>query len=122
MAKGKCWIYKRAALHIQGAPIQIVDYSDGTEEFDCDTVNIQGRYPIYIWQLPGGSVSIPMNIPRTEVDGIVRTGSRPYAGGVLRWEYIFGKYKSYKDYYLSELKRCLPFIIVIILLLIRNQS
>jgi hypothetical protein len=119
MAKGKCWIYKRATLHLPDLPPQILDYSDGTEEFDCDDVFLTpGEHPVYMWNLPGEIVPIPLNVPRSQVDSIIRSGTIPYNGGDLQWEFIFGKYRTYGDYYMKKTIECLPFIIIICVLIV----
>lgn len=122
MAKGKCWIYRQATLHVPNLPPRLLDYSDGTVPFDCDNVYVsQGQYPVYMWNLPGEQIPIPLNIPRYETESIIRQGMIPYAGGELRWEFIFGKYKTYSQYYMNKIKDCLPYIIVIfILIMIQN--
>ena len=123
MARGKCWIYKRATLQVPGLPPRILDYSDGTEAFDCENVVVTpGEYPVYVWELPGEIIPIPLNIPRNQVDSIVRTGSIPYADGELQWEFIFGKYKPYTTYYTNKFMDCLPFILVILFLLWNRQK
>jgi hypothetical protein len=117
MTLGKCWIYKRATLHIPGMPPQIVDYSDGTEEFDCGP-NHNGERPIYEWKLPGETIPIPLNIPRKEVNSIIRNGVIEYQDGELHWEFIFGKFKPNSKYYMNKLKQCSPFLIAILILII----
>ena len=123
MAKGKCWIYKRATLYVPDLPPRILDYSDGTEEFDCDDVFIeQGQYPVYMWRLPGEIVPIPLNVPRKQVDSIIRTGVVPYSGGELHWEFIFGKFRPYSTYYMKKFGTCLPFIVIVLVLMKLMQN
>jgi len=113
---GKCWIYKRADLRSANDERSLtVDYSDGTEEFDC-VVHHQGRYPVFEWHLPGDHVvPIGLNIPRAHNNGIVRNGLLPYGedGDTLYWELIFGKFKSYPDYYYGKVVSWCPFLLVL---------
>lgn len=115
MVSGKCWIYKRATLHVPGLPPKIVDYADGTEEFDCEVLN-NGQYPIYEWKLPGEVIPIPLNIPRKNVDSIMRSGVIEYEDGELHWEFIFGKFRPYPKYFVNKFMESTPYILVILLL------
>jgi hypothetical protein len=100
--RGKCWIYKRATLYIPGLKPNIIDYSDGTEPFDCNVVSTDDMgNPVYIWKLPNKTIIIPMNIKRNSIDSIVRTGVIKYQEGEIHYEYIFGKFKDYMTYYME---------------------
>lgn len=109
MNSGKCWIYKRAELHLPGTNSQIIDYSNGTEVYDCNIETI-GDIPVYMWNLPEEQIPIPLNIPRNKTNSIIRQGTIPFGDGVITWEFIFGKFKSYPQYY------CSTFILLSLLL------
>lgn len=117
MVSGKCWVYRRATLHIPDMPPKIIDYSDGTEPFNCNTVSDSGNYPVYEWKLPGEVIPIPLNIPRNNVDSILRKGVIEYPDGEIHWEYIFGKFRTHPQFYLQKLPQFIPFIVIILILL-----
>jgi hypothetical protein len=116
--KGKCWIYKRATLYLPNEEPKIVDYSNGTECFNVDDKDIvfrQGHYPSYMWNLPGETVPITLNVPYTDksVNSIFLNGVLPYGSGELRWECLFGKYKPLHLYYYDKLKELMPILIIL---------
>jgi len=116
ITSGKCWIYKRANLYMPDAQPVIIDYTDGTEEFDAQ-VDLSKEHPVYIWKLNDENIHIPLNIHRTKVDSIILTGSIPYGEGEIRWECLYGKFKPYSEYYLCKLFSCLPLIFAILLIM-----
>jgi len=114
---GKCYIYKRATFLAPGQAPQIVDYTDGTEPFNCEVEMGSNGYPVYHWKLMNEVIDIPLNIPRHKVDGILRNGSVAYEGGELQWEFIFGKYRSFPKFYFNQLLQLLPLLLVLIVLM-----
>lgn len=121
MIQGKCWIYKRATLYADGGS-RIIDYSDGTEEFDATVFYGENGDYVYIWRLPQ-EIMIPLNVSPLITDSIIRSGIIKHDDGEIHWEFIFGKFKPYKEYYAKKLLNCMPFILIILFLLfIREPS
>lgn len=118
--RGKCWIYKRATLYRPDKAPRIIDYANGVEEFDCDSVLVGPQGLFYNWYLlPDQFISIPLNIPRNRTESIVKTGVIPFEDGEIRWEYIFGKFMTYGDYNWSKFMEYLPLLLLILILIIR---
>lgn len=120
--RGKCWIYKRATLHMPNAEPELVDYSNGTESFDVgdnDVVFEAGDYPKYLWNLPGTVVPISLNVPSSDknITSIYLSGVIPYGAGQIEWECLYGKYKPYHLYVYHEMLDKLPIIMVFIIFL-----
>ena len=113
---GKCWIYKRATVHLDGAQPYILDYSNGIEPFDCESVYHTENGLQYMWSLPGAVVDIPLNVSRTQTNSIIRTGVIPIKNGEIHWEFIFGKFMPYDTYRWIKVKEYMPMILLIILL------
>lgn len=124
MRPGTCWIYKRATLHLPDHPPQIIDYSDGTQSQQCTNIDHNGQHPVYVWTLPNKVLHIPLNIKRYNTDSIIRQGHYRYKNGYIAWEYIFGKYSPTRDFYLMELRKYIPFVLIIVFLLfiVRGQK
>ena len=107
MKQGKCYIYKRATIGDE-----FIDYTDGTEVFDC-IVDDNGQYPMYTWDLGRGlQIPIPLNIPRRKTDSIIRKGNIDD----IEYEFVFGKFSSYPKYYSQQLCKCLPLVLCILLI------
>lgn len=113
---GKCWIYKRATVHVNGAQPYILDYSNGIEPFDCNSVYHTDTGLQYLWSLPNSLVEIPLNVSRTQTNSIIRTGVIPIKDGEIRWEFIYGKFVPYDVYRWTKVKEYMPMIFLIILL------
>lgn len=115
MLNGKCWIYKRATLHTSQEESIIIDYSDGTIPFD-GVVDMRNGSPVYLWTIMGEIIEIPLNIRRIETESILMSGEFETAEGVVAWECIYGKFRTYPQYYKDQLLKCLPLIIVVVLI------
>lgn len=121
--QGKCWIYKRATLHLPDRNPIIIDYSNGTESFNCDHVLESRDGFFYTWKLPSDSnepsknILIPLNVSREYTSSIVRMGSYPYEDGEIHWEFIYGKFQPYGSYMLGKFIEYLIFILIILILL-----
>lgn len=114
--KGKCFIYKRATLHLPNQKAQLFDYTDGMTAYDCE-VETSGNHYVYIWRLHDQDIKIPLNITRNMDNGsLVRNGVIPYNDGELRWEFLFGQFKTYPQYYIKLLVSCLPLLLVVLVL------
>ena len=96
MKTGYCQIYKRA---LDGNTE--VDYTDGTKPFAC-SVDDSGDYPVYRWNVGHLSIDIPLNIPHDKTESIVNQG----VDGNIRYEYLYGKFRSYPEHYFKLLKSC----------------
>ena len=121
---GKCYVYKRATLINGEAPPQIIDYSDGTEPFNCEVHTGADGYLIYKWKLNEDIINIPLNVPRSKVDSIIRKGVIPLENGTeIQYEFIFGKYRNYLQFYSDQLIQLFPLlmIIAIIILIVSNM-
>lgn len=116
MTLGKCYLYKRATLYREGQPPYILDYSDGIEPENCE-VDVSGEFPTYKWNLPSRTIDIQLNVPRTKVESILHSGEIPFEEGVLRYEYILGKYRSFAQYYGEKAFNVLPLLLIIVYLL-----
>lgn len=118
--EGKCWIYKRATLLQPGVEPRIIDYSDGTEPFDCSEI-VYNEYPKYLWKLPGHVVTIPMNVPRNHVSSMVEKGSIPFGEGKIEYEFLYGKFKTYNQFYMCQFRKCLPFVLLVLFIVLVVQ-
>lgn len=116
--KAKCWIYKRATLFMEdGTQPTLIHYTDGTREFTGNVHQTEGGVDVYMWNVGDQMIAIPLNIAPQQVTSIVKMGSIPYTDmngqtGEIKWECIFGKYRTFQQYYMEKL---LPFLILIIL-------
>jgi len=120
---GKCYIYKRATLfEPQKLPV-ILDYTDGTEPFDC-TVHVDADGALYHdWYLDGESIRIPLNVKRASVYSIVKDGVLDLDNGRrIEWEYIFGKFRTYPEFYWGKLVESAPYILIAIIIFYLIQS
>lgn len=115
--RGKCWIYKKAIFYKDNIPQYIVDYSNGTESFDGSVRSINNTL-VYVWNLAGEQIVIPVNINRYQTESIIKQGIIPLNDGEIRWECIFGLFESYSKYYL---KRLIPILIVIFIIIISKK-
>jgi len=115
---GKCWIYKRATVHIKGAQPYILDYSNGIEPFDCESVYYTEHGLHYLWSLPNSVIEIPLNVSRTKTNSIIRSGVIPIKNGEIHWEYIYGKFVPYDAYRWTKLKEYMPLVLLIVLLVL----
>lgn len=109
---GKCYIYKRATLINGNGQPQIIDYSDGTEPFNCEVEQINGNL-VYRWKLNGEIIDIPLNVRRNKVDSILRNGNL----GDIQYEFIFGKFRTFTQFYTDQLIQLLPLMIVLLILM-----
>lgn len=117
--KGKCLIYKKAFLSDQAKDVKsLLEYTDGTDEFDCEVSDdLQ-----YTWKLPNGyTVDIPLNVPKSP-SSIMRQAGYYLTDAdnnvVVLYEYIFGKFIPYQQYYLNKTLQYGPFVAVILILLV----
>lgn len=119
--QGKCWIYKRATLYDKDKnPVRILDYSNGVESFDCNSVLYNENGFFYAWSLlPNKTIYIPLNVSRNQTHSIIDMGSVPYQDGEIRWEYIYGKYKSYAEHNWEKFVEYLPLLILILILVVK---
>lgn len=114
--KGKCYIYKRAEKNGR-----IIDYTDGTEPFDC-TVFEQDGYPTFQWIVPDPDTdeelefNIPLNVPRTNTQSIVEKGEF----GDIEYEFLFGKFRTRGRYFFENyglvMLLCILLLVVLYLL------
>ena len=102
MKTGKCWIYKRA---FNGD--QEIDYTDGTKPFDC-SVDVSGDFPVYHWKVGNTSLPILLNVPHTTTKSIVNRGTN----GDIEYEFLYGKFRTYPEYYLKVLKQCGMLVVI----------
>lgn len=113
---GKCWIYKRAAYYEDGRLIRIIDYSNGTDSFDCNMIISDSNGLFYKWHLPNQELFIPLNISRKNTESIIKQGRYTFDKGEIRWEYIYGKYRSYSEYNWDVFLMYLPFVLIVFIL------
>lgn len=101
MPKGKCLIYKRATLYDKSTgEARIVDYSNGTRAFDCKVLDMGGPEKMFIWNVGDTQIPIPLNVNRNDVPSIIQTGRIDYNDAQhIEWEYIFGRFHSYSEYF-----------------------
>jgi hypothetical protein len=112
---GKCWIYKRAMLYTAEQPAVLLQYQDGTEPFNCNEVDIQSHsYPVYHWNVAGEDIEIPLNVPRLQVDSIIKQGSIMTPKGEIKWECLYGKFRSYPAYYMELCILHIPSLILLL--------
>lgn len=90
-AKGFCWIYKKAILYTPDGNSSVIHYTNGTEPFGC-IVDTSDSIPVYVWDLVGNHIHIPLNLRRDDTDSIYRSGEVDTSEGIIRWECIFGKF------------------------------
>ncbi|MDC3332865.1 hypothetical protein OAV62_01345 [bacterium] len=107
MKQGKCWIYKRA---VEGD--EQLDYTDGTHPFDCTVHESNGKL-VNEWKFTSSDgkqveIDIPVNIPHTTTDSITNQG----AIGNIQYEFLYGKFRTYPQYYWKLLKYVCPFILM----------
>jgi len=112
MNSGKAWIYKRA---LEG-DIQL-DYTDGTTPFNA-VVDVSGEFPVYTWRIVSSQgeeliIPIPLNVPHQKTDSIVNMGTQ----NGIRYEYLFGKFRTHTQYYSKQALKCIPSIVVTVLIL-----
>lgn len=113
--KVKCYIYKRATLfREQNIPL-LLDYTDGTLPHTCE-ITFQNGVPLYLWQIHDQIIPIPLNVSRNSVTSIVRQGVIPTENGEIHYEFIFGKYRTYTQYYLTQLQQLAPILLVILII------
>ena len=119
--KGKCYIFKRATLYLPDGSVSLIDYSNGILPQDCSNKVIQSDdYPLYIWNLPKKTLYIPLNVYQpVNVDSFYRTGTIQTEEGIIKWEYIFGRYKTHFQYHYEYLIFYLIIIFLVFLLLRR---
>jgi hypothetical protein len=133
MPKGKCWIYKRATLYDSNTgDVKIIDYSNGTREFDCEVLDVNGvnePEKVFLWNVAGTgtTIPIPLNVNRDDVPSILRTGRVDYNDSqYIEWECIFGRYHSYSKYYNTKYTKwilfCLLLIAVLFIVNRKNQA
>lgn len=114
---GKCWIYKRATLVRDDGAQEIIDYTDGTEPFDCSKLMKDDMdHPVYVWKLAGERIHIPLNVKRNSVSSIYNSGTIETDRGMIEYEYIFGKFRTYTQVMMSQLSSCAPLIVIIAVL------
>ncbi len=121
---GKCWIYKRATLYVPDQKPVILDYTNGVEPVDCSTVMIDSDGLYFNWEIvPNNIVPIPLNVSRHNTYSIIRQGSIVLDdGSEVQWEFIFGKFQTHADYNMSKFNEYLPFLILILILVIKVLS
>jgi hypothetical protein len=123
--RGKCWIYKRATLYsaADGKSPTLVDYSNGTKEFNGEVKpSIDGTL-IYEWKLPGATtIEIPVNVSRRDVHSIIRSGTIDFEdGSFMKWEFIFGRFEDYFTYYIIN-NSSLILLVLLIYIIVRFRS
>lgn len=119
MLAGKVWIYKRATFYPQNSDKgEIIDYTDGTEPFNSKVEGTR-QNPVYIWKIPGyeEAIQIPLNVSRNRVDSILRKEVIELPDrGDLHLEYMFGKFRTYPQFYFSRYFYVFPFLLIILIL------
>lgn len=117
--QGYCYIYRRATLYREDQPPQIIAYADGVDPEMC-TVDMSGPFPTYHWTVAGETHPIPMNVPRTQTESILNAGEIPVEEGIVKYEFIFGKFRSRTQHYTAKFIAALPLLLLIAILLMRR--
>ena len=113
--KGICQIYKRATLITNDGQTKILDYSNGTRSHECEVQMLDGQ-PLYIWNVAGQTIPIPLNVGRNKTLSIIEKGDIQVDDGIIKWEFIFGTYK--KKSYLTYI----VLVAILVFLLLKYQN